>query len=162
MNRKSDLALGGWSISTVSLWETGPYLTPITSSSFDPGNLNLSYRGGFQRPDCSGNANSANTATGSTFNIAAFNSIPKRPVGNCGVGILEGPGTATIAAGLSKTFHLTERMRFESTVYKFVQSSELCAATNERNVFVLWHCPERPSAENSGNRTGQVSLRLDF
>ena len=45
MNRISDLALGGWSVSTVSLWETGPYLTPTTSSSFDPGNLNLSFRG---------------------------------------------------------------------------------------------------------------------
>ena len=115
MNRISDLALGGWSISTVSLWETGPYLTPTTSSSFDPGNLNLSYRGSLQRPDCSGNGNTANPATGSVFNIAAFNAIPTGPVGNCGVGILEGPGTATIAAGLSKTFHLTERMRFEST-----------------------------------------------
>jgi hypothetical protein len=36
MNRISDLALGGWSVSTVSLWETGPYLMPTTSSSFDP------------------------------------------------------------------------------------------------------------------------------
>ena len=51
------------------------------------------------------------------FNINAFNPIPSGPIGNCGVGILEGPGTSTIAAGLSKTFHLTERMRlrFEDT-----------------------------------------------
>ena len=98
-------------MSTVSLWETGPYLTSTTSSSFDPVNLNLSYRGSLQRPDCIGNGNVANAATGSMFNIAAFNPIPEGPVGNCDVGILEGPGTATIAAGLSKTFHLTERMR---------------------------------------------------
>jgi hypothetical protein len=37
--------LGGWSVSTVSLWQTGPYLTPITSPSYDPGNLNLVYIG---------------------------------------------------------------------------------------------------------------------
>jgi hypothetical protein len=102
MNRISDLALGGWSVSAVSLCEAGPYLTPTTSSSFDPGNLNLSFRGSLQRPDCIGNGNVANAATGSVFNIAAFNPIPEGPVGNCGVGILEGPGTATIAAGLSK------------------------------------------------------------
>jgi hypothetical protein len=52
------------------------------------------------------------------FNIAGFNPIPEGLAGNCGVGILEGPGTATIAAGLSKTFHLTERtrLRLESTL----------------------------------------------
>jgi hypothetical protein len=42
-------------------------------------------------PDCIGNGNVANAATGSMFNIAAFNPIPEGPVGNCGVGILEGP-----------------------------------------------------------------------
>lgn len=91
LNRISDLALGGWSVSTVSLWETGPYLTPATSSSFDPGNLKLSFRGSLQRPDCIGNGNVANAATGSMFNIAAFNPIPEGPVGNCGVEVLEGP-----------------------------------------------------------------------
>jgi hypothetical protein len=57
MNRFADLAFGGWSLSTVSLWETGPYLTPTTSSSFDPGNLSFSYRGSLQRPNCIGNGN---------------------------------------------------------------------------------------------------------
>src|SRR5271165_1025022 len=57
LSRATDLVLGEWSISTVSLWETGPYLTPITSSSYNPGILNLSYRGAFQRPDCTGNPN---------------------------------------------------------------------------------------------------------
>jgi hypothetical protein len=42
-------------------------------------------------PDCIGSGNVANAATGSMFNIAAFNPIPERSVGNCGVGILEGP-----------------------------------------------------------------------
>jgi hypothetical protein len=54
MNRLSDLVVGGCSVSTVGLWETGPYLTPITSSSYDPGNLSLSYRGTFQRPHLRG------------------------------------------------------------------------------------------------------------
>jgi hypothetical protein len=84
---------------------------------YDPRNLNLSYRGAFQRADCVGNGNIANLATGSMFHINAFSAIPAGPVGNCGVGILEGPGTSTAAAGLSKTVQLTERvrMRFEST-----------------------------------------------
>jgi hypothetical protein len=104
MNRFSDLVVGGWSVSTVSLWETGPYLTPITSSSYDPGNLSLSYRGAFQRPDCVGNGNIANAATGSMFNISAFSPIPSGPVGNCGVGILEGPGTTTMLPACLRHF----------------------------------------------------------
>jgi hypothetical protein len=124
LKRISDLAFGGWAVSTVHLWETGPYLTPTASSSFGPGNLNLSYRGSFQRADCISNGNIANPATASMFNMAAFNPIPARPVGKCAVGILEGPATATIAAGLSKTFHLTERMRmrFESAFTKQICS----------------------------------------
>src|ERR1700736_2974874 len=117
MNYLSEALFGGWSVSTVSLWETGPYLTPTTSSSYDPGNLNLSYRGAFQRPDCIGNGNIANLATGRMFNLAAFNPVPAGPVGNCGVGILLGPGTTTIAAGLAKSFQITDRLRlrFEGT-----------------------------------------------
>jgi hypothetical protein len=164
MNRISDLAFGGWSMSTVGLWETGPYLTPTTSSSFDPGNLNLSYRGSFQRPDCIGNGNIANAATGSRFNIAAFNAIPAGPVGNCGVGILEGPGTTTIAAGLSKTFHLTERMRmrFESTFTNLFNHPNFAPPPTNVTSSSFGIVQSVQSAENSGNRTGQVSLRLDF
>ena len=68
-----------------SLCETGPYLTPTISSSFDPGNLNLSFRGSLQRPDCIGNGKVANAVTGNMFNIAAFNPIPEGPAGNRGV-----------------------------------------------------------------------------
>jgi hypothetical protein len=164
LNRFADLAFGGWSISTVSLWETGPYLTPTTSSSFDPGNLNLSFRGSFQRPDCIANGNLANSATGSMFNIGAFNPIPSGPVGNCGVGILEGPGTTTVAAGLSKTFHLTERMRlrFESTFTNLFNHPNFATPPTNVTSSSFGIVQSVQSAENSGNRTGQVSLRLDF
>ena len=68
-------------------------------------------------PDCIGNGNQANAATSSIFNLSAFWPIPSGPVENCGVGILEGPGTTTVAAGMAKTFHLGERLRlrFEGT-----------------------------------------------
>jgi hypothetical protein len=161
MNRISDLAFGGWSISKVGLWETGPYLTPTTSSSFDPGNLNLSYRGSFQRPDCIGNGNIANVATRSMFNTAAFNPIPTGPVGNCGVGILEGPGTATIAAALSKAFHLTERMRmrFESTFTNLFNHPNFAPPPTNVTSSSFGIVQSVQSSENSGNRTGQISLR---
>lgn len=164
MNRFSDLVVGGWSVSTVSLWETGPYLTPITSSSYDPGNLNLSYRGAFQRPDCVGNGNIANSATGSMFNIGAFSPIPLGPVGNCGVGILQGPGTTTIAAGVSKTFHLTERMRlrFEGTFTNLLNHPNFAPPPTNVTSLSFGIVQSVQAAENSGNRTGQFGLRFEF
>jgi carboxypeptidase family protein len=164
LNLFSDLALGGWSISTVSLWETGPYLTPVTSSSFDPGSLNLSYRGAFQRPDCNGNGNVPNSATGSLFNIGAFHQIPSGPVGNCGVGILEGPGTSTIAAGLAKTFHLNERMRlrFEATFTNLLNHPNFAPPPTNVTSSSFGVVQSVQTAENSGNRTGQLGLRFEF
>ena len=164
MNQFSEAVLGGWSVSTVSLWETGSYLTPTTSSSYDPGNLNLSYRGAFQRPDCVGNGSIANDGTGSMFNINAFNPIPSEPIGNCGVGILEGPGTSTIAAGLAKTFHLTERMRlrFEGTFTNLLNHPNFAPPPTNVTASSFGQVQSVQTAENSGNRTGQLSLRLDF
>jgi hypothetical protein len=164
MNRPSDLAFGGWSVSTVSLWETGPYLTPTTSPNYDPGNLSLSYRGAFQRPDCIGNPNIANPVTGSMFNINAFNPIPSGPVGDCGVGILEGPGTATIAAGLSKTFRLSERvrLRFEGTFTNILNHPNFAPPPANVTSSSFGIVQNVQNAENSGNRTGQFGLRMEF
>jgi hypothetical protein len=163
-NRVVDALFGEWSVSTVSLWETGPYLTPTTSSSFDPGNLNLSYRGSFQRPDCIGNGNRANPATGSMFNINAFNPIPSGPVGNCGVGILEGPGTSTVAVGLAKRLRLTERvgMRFEATFTNLLNHPNFAPPPTNVTASSFGQVQNVQTAENSGNRSGQLGLRIEF
>ena len=121
-------------------------------------------RGRLQRPDCVGNGSVANAATGSMFNIAAFNPSPQGPVGNWGGGILQRPGTATIAAGLSKTSYLTEKMRMglESTFTKLFNHPNFRATVNERNVFVLWHrseCSERGEQRKS-RRPGFATARL--
>jgi Carboxypeptidase regulatory-like domain len=175
MNRVGEVVLGGWSLSTVSLWETGPYLTPTTSTScpsptagdpdpvcYDPGHLNLSYRGSFQRPDCVANGNVA--TNGSLFNSSAFIPVPSGPVGNCGVGILLGPGTSTIALGLAKNFQLSERfrLRFESTFTNVLNHPNFAPPPTNVTSSSFGYVQSVQTAENSGNRTGQLSLRLDF
>jgi hypothetical protein len=164
MNRFSDALFGAWSISTVSLWETGPYLTPITSPNYDPGNLNLAYRGAFQRPDCVGNPNVADPGTGSMFNVGALNPIPSGPVGNCGVGILEGPGTTTVAAGLAKNFRFTERvhLRLEGTFTNLLNHPNFAPPPTNVTASSFGQVQSVQTAENSGNRTGQVGLRIEF
>ncbi|HUJ94813.1 MAG TPA: carboxypeptidase-like regulatory domain-containing protein [Terriglobales bacterium] len=156
---------GGWSISTVSLWQTGPYLTPITSPSYDPGNLNLVYRGAFQRPDCIGDGNLANPTPGEYFNLAAFNPIPAGPVGNCRVGSLLGPGTVAVAAGLAKTFALGEKvhLRCETTFTNLPNHLNYAPpSTDVSSPATFGRVTSVQTSENAGNRTGQVALRLEF
>jgi Carboxypeptidase regulatory-like domain len=157
--------LGGWSVSTVSMWQTGPYLTPMTSPSYDPGNLNLVYRGALQRPDCIGDGNLSNPTPSEYFNLSAFNPIPAGPVGTCRVGSLVGPGTVAIAAGLAKTFTFGEkvRIRFESTFTNLPNHLNYAPpATDVTSPSTFGKLTSVQSAENAGNRTGQVALRIEF
>jgi hypothetical protein len=85
-------------------------------------------------------------------------------VGNCAVGGLEGPGTTTIAAGLSKTFHLSERfrMRFEGTFTNLLNHPNFAPPPTNVTSSSFGIVQSVQAAENSGNRTGQLSVRLDF
>jgi len=98
------------------------------------------------------------------FNINAFNPIPVGPVGNCGVGILEGPGTSTIAAGLAKTLRLSERfhLRFEATFTNLMNHPNFAPPPTNVTASSFGVVQNVQTAENSGNRTGQASLRLEF
>jgi hypothetical protein len=98
------------------------------------------------------------------FNINAFNAIPSGAVGSCGVGILEGPGTTTIAAGLAKRFQITERLRlrFEGTFTNLLNHPNFAPPPTNVTASSFGQIQSVQTAENSGNRTGQFSLRLDF
>jgi hypothetical protein len=75
-----------------------------------------------------------------------------------------GPGTATIAAGLAKNFQLTERLRlrFESTFTNLMNHPNFAPPPTNVTASSFGIVQSVQTAENSGNRTGQVSLRLDF
>jgi len=156
---------GGWSVSTVSMWQTGPFLTPITSPSYDAGNLNLVYRGALQRPDCVANGNLAHPTVNEYFNIDAFNPVPAGPTGNCRVGSLVGPGTVAIAGGLSKTFAIGEkaRIKFESTFTNLPNHLNYAPpSTDVSSPATFGKITSVQTAENAGNRTGQLALRIEF
>jgi hypothetical protein len=158
--------LGGWEVSTVTLWQTGPYLTPITSPSFDSANLNLVYRGAALRPDRIGSGAPAHATLDQYFDINAFNPAPAPGrIGNSGIGILEGPGTTAIAVGMSKTFNMREgmRLRFEATFTNLPNHPNFAPpAVDVSSAATFGKITTVQSAENSGNRTGQLALRLDF
>jgi hypothetical protein len=167
MNRIANALVGGWELSTVSMWETGPYLTPITSPSVDPANLNLVYRGAALRPDRIANGAVANPTPDQYFDIGAFVNPAAGigRIGNSGVGILRGPGTLAMAGGLAKTFALREgvRMRLEATFTNLPNHPNFAApAVDISSPATFGKITSVQSAENSGNRTGQVALRIDF
>jgi hypothetical protein len=166
MNPRANLVLGGWEVSTVTMWETGPFLTPLTSPAFDTANLNLVYRGAALRPDCIGNPVPTNQTVDQFFNIDAFSAVPAPGrTGNCGVGIMQGPGTTAIATGISKTFAIREkaRLRFEATFTNLPNHPNFAPpAVDVSAPATFGKITTVQSAENSGNRTGQLALRIDF
>ena len=101
------------------------------------------------------------------FNVKAFQPTPvgAARVGNAGVGILQGPGTIAANAGLSKTMTIREglRLRFEATFTNVLNHTNFAPpATDSLNANRFGVLQSAQTAENGGNRTGQVALRLDF
>jgi hypothetical protein len=165
-SRVEDIVLGGWELTSITLLETGPWLTPSISGSFDQSNTNVVNRGATLRPDVVSKAYSGQ-GRGQYFNLAAFAPTPAGAgrFGNAGVGILQGPGTAAVSLGLAKNFALTERakLRFESTFTNVLNRTNFAPpATQIDNATTFGVLSAPQTAENAGNRTGQVALRLDF
>ncbi|HME00616.1 MAG TPA: carboxypeptidase-like regulatory domain-containing protein [Terriglobia bacterium] len=176
-SRAADLLVGGWNVTGITFLHSGLWLTPYYPSSvYDSSGTNPKQRSvSQQRPDCGGTSGYlSNPTTADFFNASAYN-VPAHPVdaagtaepigrlGNCGVGILEGPGTVTFSMSTGKTFHLSERfgIRYEA------QFSNLFNVVN-------WGVPNMNITSNfglisnaqatgqAGPRTVQMSLRLDF
>jgi hypothetical protein len=158
--------LGGWEMTTVTVLETGPWLTPSISDSFDQSNTNVVNRGAYLRPDAVSTNFYRDQSRAQYFNLAAFSATPAGAgrFGNAGVGILQGPGTTAMSLGMAKVFHPTEaiRVRFESTFTNVLNHTNFAppATQIDNPTFGVLSAPQ--TAENAGNRTGQVALRVDF
>lgn len=188
-NRLLDTLLGGWDLTNVTLLETGPWLTPSISpggcqaasnadgscpslangqvATNDQSNTNVVNRLATLRPDVVSKSFYKGQSRSQYFNLAAFAPTPVGAgrFGNAGVGILQGPGTAAVSLGLAKNFVLTERakLRFESTFTNVLNRTNFAppaTAIDNTSTFGILSAPQ--TAENAGNRTGQVALRLDF
>jgi hypothetical protein len=180
--------LGGWEMTNVTLLETGPWLTPSISpggcqvqlsssgtcpfldgqpETNDQSNTNVVNRGAFLRPDQISTNLYQGQSRGHYFNLAAFSPTPVGAgrFGNAGVGILQGPGTATASLGLAKVFHVTEavRVRFESTFTNVLNHTNFAPPSTYIDVPATFGVLSAPqTAENAGNRTGQLALRVEF
>ncbi len=165
MNKAADLVVGGWELSTIAMMQTGPYMTPTMSRGSDKSNTNVVGRAVNVRPD--GIRDGNGDTPGSIWDIGAF-AVPAAGVGRfgtAGVGTLVGPGTVAVAAGLAKNFQITERVRvrLESTFTNLPNHPNFREpATNITTPTTFGSVRQVQSSENSGNRTGQVALRIQF
>jgi hypothetical protein len=160
--------LGGWNLNTITLLESGEYLTPTMSVADDQTNTDPAAAGiTVVRPDIVGNPIPTHRTRNDYFNINAFAAPPTNAgrVGDAGVGSLEGPGTAAVALGLAKVIPLRERlqMRFEATFTNVLNHPNFAPPTTDISSSTSFGAlTTAQGAESAGNRTGQVALRLDF
>ena len=171
--RAADLLLGGWSISGITLFHSGFWLTPYFPSSLaDPSGTAPEYRSVKQQnPDCvSGTSGYLSNPTIATFfNVNAY-SVPASDIGrfgNCGVGILQGPNTVTFSTSLGKTVRINERfaVRYEAQFANLfninnwgvpnlnVSSSSFGKITSEQ---------DGTPGSQAGPRSIQMAVRLTF
>jgi hypothetical protein len=158
--------LGGWNLNTITLLETGPWLTPTDSVTTDQTNTNPAGDGSVVRPDRVPNT-SLRGSNGAYFNVNAFTNTPAGAgrIGNAGVGILEAPGTIAVSGGLAKELAIHEawRLRFESTFTNVLNHTNFAPPpTNISNPGGFGVLNTAETTENAGNRTGQLALRVEF
>ncbi len=160
--------LGGWDLNTITLLESGPWLTPSLSAggTNDQSNTNVTNRGAYLRPDVVSHDYSKGRSRAHYFDPAAFSATPVGAgrFGNAGVGILEGPGTKTVSLGVAKSFHVTEgsQIRFESTFTNVLNHTNFAPPATATDQGTFGQLTAATTAENAGNRTGQFALRYDF
>jgi hypothetical protein len=185
-----DAVLGGWDLTTVTLLETGPWVTPSISAggcevapdpatgacplsasgqqqTNDQSNTNVANRGAVLRPDVVSNHLYAGQSRAQYFNLAAFSAttVGAGRFGNAGVGILQGPGTAAVSLGVAKSFRISEQVhaRFETTFTNILNHTNFAPpSTVVDSPSTFGALTAAQTAESAGNRTGQAALRIDF
>jgi len=183
----ADGIFGGWSVSSLIILQSGPFLTPVVSVG-DPSATNATRRG-TQRPDrvgaadgsvsspdrtrwldraafvCPGRA--AGAANQFDCNVGVRPGVDPAPLGrfgNSGVGIVLGPGSLSWNAALRKSFSLAERMalRLEGSFTNLPNWTNLGDPIVNLVDNNFGRITGIRGADFGGNRTGQVSLRLEF
>ena len=93
--------------------------------------------------------------------------VGSAPIGRFGtesVGDLTGPGTVNLSSGLSKSFALVEgiRLRAEGTFTNVLNHTNLADPSTDLSRPNFGQITQSRGSDFGGNRTGQLSLRLEF
>jgi hypothetical protein len=183
-NAVVDAVLGGWRLSSIFLWQSGPFMTP-TFSDGDPSGTGS----GFQRtqhPDRVSDGNLSNPTRDHWIDTGAF-TCPGTPgwepgtactigvtpgqdlapigrFGNSGLGVIKGPGTINLSMGLAKTFSITERfkLKLEGTFTNLPNHPNLADPQMAIDSNSFGQITKARASEFGGSRTGEVGVRIEF
>ena len=188
VNGLKNTLIGGWQLSSIFLLQTGPYLTAfIPGQSADPSGTGSGVLyGRDQHPDRVGKIIPANRSASQWLNPNAYacpsNSgytstsyagnacgvgVTSNPIGRFGnesVGDIEGPGTVNWSAGLSKQIAIREglRLRAEGSFTNVLNHTNLGDPELDITNPNFGKITAARGSDFGGNRTGQVSMRLEF
>jgi hypothetical protein len=185
VNRIVEGVFGGWRLSSSLLLQSGPFMTP-TFSKGDPSGTGSGRIGRPQHPDRVGDGNLSNPTRDLWADPSAF-TCPGNPnwmagkactigvnpasdlapigrFGNSGIGVVRGPGTVNLSAGLAKAISLTERVRLkmEGTFTNLPNHVNLADPNLAIDSNSFGKITKARNSEFGGSRTGQVSVRLEF
>lgn len=165
-NRFVDTLVGGWEIAGVLLFQSGPFLTPIQSST-DPSGTNMINVVGYTRPDVvPGVSPYGNGTTSNYLNVAAF-SIPPSNIGrfgNASVGSIVGPGTQAVSMSLIKSVKFTEstKLQFGAEVANLLNHPNYEPPNMAVDTAGFGTITGLQSAEGAGPRAVQLTARITF
>ncbi|MGI4827856.1 MAG: carboxypeptidase regulatory-like domain-containing protein [Janthinobacterium lividum] len=192
MNRAADSIVGGWQLSNIFVMQSGTFLSAtLPNYDIDPsGTGSGPIFGAAQRPDRVANGNSKAHDRNHWFNDNAFAcpgqvgyaslaptaatgqtpctvGVGSAPIGRFGterVGDLTGPGTISLSSGLSKTIDLLEgvRLRAEGTFTNVLNHTNLADPQLDISQSNFGQITQSRGSDFGGNRTGQLSLKLEF
>ncbi len=192
MNRFADMAVGGWQLSNIMLLQSGTFLTAyLPNYDIDPSGTGSGPTGGAgQRPDRNGNGNAGPHNRNAFFNNNAFacpgqtgyaslapsadtgvtpcnvgvGSLPIGRFGTESTGDLTGPKTVSLSSGVSKSITIVEgvRLRGEATFTNVLNHTNLADPTTDISQSNFGQITQSRGSDFGGNRTGQLSLKLEF
>lgn len=188
MNAAEDAVLGSWQLSSIFVWQTGPYLTAyIPSTSADPSGTGAGVlydraqhpdrianpvpshqsRSEWVNPEafaCPSNSGYSSTSYAGNSCSVGVDSAPIGRFGNEHVGDIVGPGTVNWSAGLSKRILLTEHvhLRAEGTFTNVLNHTNLNDPKLDITSASFGKITTARGSDFGGNRTGQVSMKIEF
>jgi len=160
MNKVANAVVGGWEVDGILTLHTGFAMT--VNNWGDPSGTG----GWVSRPDCTGPVTYPKSVVSQTngggiqwFDGSNFTNVPAAQFGNCGNGIVRGPGLKNFDMGLKKDFAFGESRKLEFR-------SEFLNLTNTKILNVPSVFGPDPSlgriTSSQGERNIQFALKLFF
>lgn len=165
--------LNGWQWNTVYSFFSGEFLTPQWTGPDPTGTAFTSSRTPAQvtiRPDHLYNANipTDERSTGRWFDIAAFGAPGAGRFGTAAKGVIKGPGSQIVNAGLAKNFSISERsrIRFEITATNVLNTPNYnnpnTNITSAGAVGVITAAGGEQDLDAAGPRAFRAGLRFEW